>query len=612
MVDAFMAPFHEASLALNKRSDRLAPSLQRAVELHQRGDLPGAERAYRAILQRAPGHFAALHLLGSIKAQQREFSEAHRLLSRAVAVEPNSIPGLSSLAGVLLALGRAEDALAICDRILHLKPDDAEAHYHRGLLLARLGRPAEALDAYGRAIRAKPDLVAALVNRGNLLTQLGRAAEGLADLDRVIALNPRHPEAHNNRGLALAELGRRADALASYDRALMLRPDYAEAYNNRGLLLQSLNRHEEALAAYDRAQALRRDYADAANNRGLALHDLHRHAEALASYGQALALQPDFAEAHFNQSLTQLAVGDLGPGWVNYEWRWKTRKSTAPWRDFPEPLWLGREPLDGKTILLHAEQGFGDTIHFARYVPHVVALGANVVVETQPALKGLLARLDGVSAVIEPGNTLPAFDCHCPLGSLPLAFATELATIPAEVPYLAADASRVARWHGRLAPRRRPAIGIVWCGNPTFRGDYNRSMTFAAFAPVLAAVDAAFVTLNPGRTERDASELAAQPNVVDLAPELADFDDTAAVIAGLDLVVTTDTAVAHLAGALGKPVWILLSGSPDWRWLIAREDCPWYPSARLFRQSTLGDWQPVIARVQRELANFVAGPKASG
>ena len=606
-----MAPLAEARLPPHQRSGRLTPSLQRALELHRRGDLPAAERAYRAILQRTPRDVAALQLLGSIKAQQGQFNEAHRLLARAVEAEPNSVPGLSSLAGVLLALGREEEALAINDRVLRVKPDDPDALYNRGLLLARLARPAEALDAYGRALRAKPDFAAALVNRGNLLTQLGRAAEGIAELDRAIALNPRHAEAHNNRGLALAELGRREDALASYDRALALRPDYAEAHNNRGLVLQSLNRQEDALAAYDRAQALKRDYADAANNRGLALHDLHRYAEALASYDQALAVQPDFAEAHFNRSLTQLAIGDLGPGWVGYEWRWKTRKSTAPWRDFPQPIWLGREPLAGKTILLHAEQGFGDTIHFARYVPPVAARGATVVVETQPALTGLMARLDGVSAVIEQGSELPAFDCHCPLGSLPLAFATELATIPG-VSYLAADPERVARWRDRLAPRARPHIGIVWCGNPTFRGDYNRSMAFARFAPIIAAADATFVTLNPGRTASDARELAADAAVVDLAPELRDFDDTAALISGLDLVVTTDTAVAHLAGALAKPVWILLSASPDWRWLIEREDCPWYPSARLFRQSTLGDWPPVIARVRRALVNFVAGAMASG
>jgi tetratricopeptide (TPR) repeat protein len=597
---------------LNKRSDRLAPSFQRALELHQRGDLPGAERAYRAILQGAPRHFAALHLLGLIKAQQRQFSEAHRLLSRAVEAEPGSVSGLSSLAGVLLALGREEEALAISDRILRLKPDDADAHYNRGLLLARLGRSAEALDAYGRAIRAKPDFASALVNHGNLLTQLGRGDEAVADFDRAIALNPRHAEAYNNRGLALADLDRREQALASYDRALALKPDYAEAHNNRGLVLQSLNRQEEALADYDRAQALKRDYADVCNNRGLALHELHRFAEALASYDRALALQPDFAEAHFNQGLTQLAVGDLAAGWLNYEWRWKTRKSTAPWRDFPQPIWLGREPLAGQTILLHAEQGFGDTIHFVRYVPRVAALGASVVVETQPALKGLIARLDGVSAVVERGDALPAFDCHCPLGSLPLAFATELTTIPAQVPYLAGDASRIAQWCARLAPRGRHVVGIVWCGNPTFRGDHNRSMTFSSFAPILAAADVAYVTLNPGRTEHDASALAAQANVLDLAAELRDFDDTAAVIAGLDLVVTTDTAVAHLAGALGKPVWILLSHSPDWRWLLAREDCPWYPSARLFRQATLGDWQPVITQVQRALGNWVATGKASG
>jgi ADP-heptose:LPS heptosyltransferase len=223
-----------------------------------------------------------------------------------------------------------------------------------------------------------------------------------------------------------------------------------------------------------------------------------------------------------------------------------------------------------------------------------------------------MARLDGVSAVIGQGGELPAFDCHCPLGSLPLAFATELATIPAAVPYLAADPERVARWRVDLAARARPHIGIVWCGNPTFRGDHNRSMAFSRFAPIVAAAGATFVTLNPGRTASDAGELSAHAAVVDLAAEFRDFDDTAAVIAGLDLVVTTDTAVAHLAGALAKPVWILLSASPDWRWFIEREDCPWYPSARLFRQATLRDWQPVIARVQRELANFVAGATAPG
>ena len=597
---------------MNKRSDRLAPSFQRALELHQRGDLPGAERAYRAILQGAPRHFAALHLLGLIKAQQGQFSEAHRLLSRALEAEPNSLPCLSSLAGVLAALGREEEALAISDRILRLEPDDVDTLYNRGLLLGRLGRSAEALDAYGRALRLKPDFAAALVNRGNALAQLGRAAEAVADFDRVITLNPRHAEAHSNRGLALAELDRREDALASYDRALALKPDYAEAHNNRGLLLQSLNRHAEALAEYDRAQALKPDHADACNNRGLALHDLHRYEDALASYRQALTLRAGFAEAHFNQSLTQLAVGDLAAGWVNYEWRWKTRKSTAPWRDFPQPLWLGREPLAGKTILLHAEQGFGDTIHFARYVPLVAALGAVVVVETQPALKGLMARLDGVSAVVERGAALPAFDCHCPLGSLPHAFATELATIPAKAPYLAAEPARVAHWRDRLVSCKRPVIGIVWCGNPTFRGDHNRSMAFSRFAPIAAAVDATYVTLNPGGTAADAIDLAAHAGVVDLASEFRDFDDTAAVIAGLDLVITTDTAVAHLAGALGKPAWILLSDSPDWRWLLDRADCPWYPSARLFRQAALGDWAPVISRVQQELANFVATGAPSG
>jgi tetratricopeptide (TPR) repeat protein len=591
---------------LANRSVRLAPSFQRALELHQRGDLPGAERAYRAILQGAPRHFASLHLLGLIKTQHGQFSEAHRLLSRAVEIEPTSLPALSTLAGVLLALGRAEEALAICERILRLKPDDVDAHYHRGLLLARLDRLSQALDAYGHALRAKPDFVAALVNRGNLLTQLDRPAEAVADFDRALALNPKHAEAHSNRGLALVEIGRQADALAAYGRAIALKPDYAEAYNNRGLLLASLNRHAEALADYDRAQALKPDYADVFNNRGLALHEVHRHAEALASYARALALRPDFAEAQFNRSLTQLALGDLRAGWAGYEWRWRTRKSTAPWRDFAQPLWLGGEDLAGRTILLHAEQGFGDTLHFARYVPMVAARGAKVVIETQAALKGPMSRLDGVVQVVERGAPLPAFDCHCPLGSLPLAFATELATIPASVPYVAADPSRAAHWRNRLPRSRQPCIGIAWSGNAQFRGDFNRSMAFSQFATIASVPDAAFVTLNPGPNERDTTALAAHPHVANLAGEFRDFDDTAAVIDSLDLVVTTDTSIAHLAGALGKPVWILLSRSPDWRWLLEREDCPWYPSARLFRQSVLGDWPPVLARARQALEKFIA------
>ncbi len=589
----------------------MAPSFQRALELHQRGDLPGAERAYRAILQGAPRHFASLHLLGLIKAQQRQFSEAHRLLSRAVEVEPNSLPALSTLAGVLLALGREEEALAICDRILRLKPDDIDAHYHRGLLLARLDRLPEALDAYGRALRAKPDFGSALINRGNVLAQLDRPAEAVADFDRAIALDPRHPEAHSNRGIALADLGRRDDAFAAYGKAIALKPDYAEAYNNRGLLLASLNRHAEALADYARAQVLKPDFADVFNNRGLVLHETHQHAEALASYARALALRPDFAEAHFNRSLTHLALGDMRAGWSGYEWRWKMRKSTAPWRDFPQPLWLGREDLAGRTILLHAEQGFGDTINFARYVPMVAARGGRVVLETQPALRGLLSRLDGVSELVDRGATLPAFDCHCPLGSLPLAFATELATIPASVPYLTADPARAAHWRERMAPPDRPMVGIAWSGNTQFRGDHNRSMTFAQFAPIVTVPDVAFVTLNPGLSEGCVAALATHPKVVNLAAGFLDFDDTAAVIASLDLVVTTDTSIAHLAGALGKPAWILLSHSPDWRWLLDREDCPWYPTARLFRQSALGDWTPVIARVRQELEKFIATGRAA-
>jgi hypothetical protein len=324
---------------------------------------------------------------------------------------------------------------------------------------------------------------------------------------------------------------------------------------------------------------------------------LGRDQDALANYQRALAVRPDYADAHYAESFVRLRLGDFRAGFVKYEWRWRRSELASYRRDLGKPLWLGEASLAGKTILLHAEQGFGDTIHFARYAPLVAQQGATVILEVQPALKELLAPLAGT--IIGRGEKLPAFDCHCPLLSLPLAFRTDLDTIPARGPYIAAATDRVASWRSRISPGR--AVGIVWCGNPSFRNERNRSMSFADVAPLLRTPGINFVSLNPGLPPDQVAALAELPNVTHVAADFRDFADTAAVIENLGLVVTTDTATAHLAGAMGKPVWIMLSCGPDWRWLMGRDDCPWYPTARLFRQPKPGDWSSVVDRLRAEI-----------
>ena len=554
----------------------LGRTIEEGVLLQRQGKLAEAERVYTRILKTLPDQFETLQLLADLKMQRGKPGEAFRLVSAAVAARPRS----------------------------------AKAHLRLGHALRAIKRDGDALASYAKACALDPQDVDALGYCVDLLFALRRDAEAREYAERIVAVRPRDAASRAHRGVALAALGRHAEALAEFNAALGAGPNPIVDYN-RGLALAELGREAEAIESFDRTLAAIPDHVAAASSRGVSLHALHRHVEAIASFDRALARAPDFAGAHLNRSFALLALGDYRRGLIEYEWRWK-RAGTEQRLDFVQPLWRGETSLHDKAILLHAEQGFGDTIQFLRYLPQIAEALANVVLEVQAELKPLVSRIGGGAVVIARGETRPAFDVHCPFGSLPLAFGTELATIPAEVPYLFADPARIAHWRARLPAGNRPSIGIVWCGNPNFKGDRSRSMTFADFAPIVADPELAFVTLNPGAPLTDVSALSAHPNVIDLAPEFRDFADTAAVIANLDVVVTTDTAVAHLAGALGRTVWLLLSFSPDWRWLLDREDCPWYPSARLFRQSTLGDWQPVIARVQRELANFVAGPKASG
>jgi len=566
------------------------------------GQLDLAQDCYQKLLEIHPRQFDALHLLGYIAHQRGAHERAIELIRQALEIDPNHATAHLNLGNAIAALQHPELALACFDRALQLRPDYADAHMNRGNLLAQTGKLDDALSAYDRALLIKPDHVDALINRSNVLRTQGRPHEALAGYELALRLRPNSAAGHYNRGNIMQDLVRHTDAIACYEQALAIDPRFAEAANNRSVSLLALDQPEEALRSVEMALALKPDYPFAIYNRGNALRDRGEYQEALACYADVQRRTPEYPRAHWNEALCRLLIGDFEQGWLKHEWRWKTDTFTSPFRGFPEPLWLGSESLQGKTILLHAEQGFGDTVQFCRYSRLVAALGATVVLEVQPALMSLLATLEGVDQLVATGAPLPRFDYQSPLLSLPLAFHTTLETIPAE-PYLSADAAQAEVWRDRLGTRTRPRVGLVWSGNPAHINDKKRTIPLSQIVRLLSG-DLQFISLQKEIRASDQASLDQHPEIFDPRDQLGDFADTAALISILDLVITVDTAVAHLAGALGKPVWLLLPATPDWRWLLKREDSPWYPSARLFRQATAGDWDGVIANVARALGEF--------
>jgi tetratricopeptide (TPR) repeat protein len=465
-------------------------------------------------------------------------------------------------------------------------------YYQRGALDGALAclRAALRIDA------ARPD---AQSDAGLVLLAMGRPQEALAHYAAALAATPDDPEAINGGGVALLRLGRIFEALASFERALAVSPHHIDALGNRGNLLLKLNRPLEAIASYDAGLRLAPRHARLLTNRAAALRRLDRPHEALLALHRAVAAAPDFAEARFVESLVKLSLGDFAAGWRGYESRWATAAFAPHRRGLAQPLWLGEEPLAGKTILLYAEQGYGDTIQFVRYAPRLAALGAKVLLEVQGELARLLCAFPDIR-VIKHGEALPSFDLQCPLMSLPLAFRTALDTIPAGVPYIVPPAAETRAWGARLRGPK-PVIGLAWAGDPLHKNDANRSLRLAALRPILDLPDVQFVSLQQEVSAEDVQVLRAHPGVVATYGPFRDFAETAAVIAGLDVVVAVDTAVAHLAGAMGKPLCLLLPFGADFRWLRERRDSPWYPSALLFRQRAFNDWSAVVEALRRHL-----------
>jgi tetratricopeptide (TPR) repeat protein len=594
---------------------RVLEQLQRARNLYSAGELTRAQHACNEILLQEPTHYKALHLLGLIARRTGEAGRAVEMFNQAVVTCPGSGSAQTALGNSLVDLREYALALHCFDNAIAVDPNYAEAYFGRANALLDLGKCEAAVQDFDRAILRKGDHAMAFNNRGiALASRIGtsnRASAAASDrepfvylalqsFERAIAINPACAEAYYNRGGLLQQIGRLDAALASYDKAIELNANYAEAHSNRGTVLLELGKPEDALQSFERASAIRPSFAEDHSNRGLALLKLARFEDALQSLNRSIALNPDSWGATHNRAMTRLLMGDFANGWVDYESRSKDRTG-APARDFREPQWTGAESLIGKTILLHAEQGLGDTIQFCRYARMAAARGARVLLEVPSPLHALLQSLEGVAQLIPSTDSSPGFDFHCPLLSLPMAFNTTLGNIPAQNRYLHGDRERIESWRTRLGERTRPQVGLAWSGNSDHGDDRNRSIALSNLIPHLPP-GIRYVSLQKEPRPADASTLRASAEILDFAAQLSDFADTAALCECLDLVISVDTSVAHLSAALGLETWILLPFCPDWRWLVNRNDSPWYPTATLYRQARVADWESVLMRLGFDLA----------
>lgn len=590
-----------------KQSGQVTPAAlcQAGLAHLQAGRLAEAELCCQQALTLDEQHPDALHLLGVLCFHAQQPDAAVEWIGRAVQQAPKA-EYLLSLATVLERQGRLEDAQQHYSQASSLKPDDAGLWNHLGNLLWQFGRKDEAAQHLQQALKLNPQYWEAAHNCGMLLLELGRHAEAVKCFDAAEKLNSNSAALYQMRAVCLSAVNRFEDAETDYEKSIALDPSLAETHNNLGLLHWRFDRLEQAFACFDRALALRPDFHGVLNNKAVVLLHLQLLDEAFATLQRSLAAAPNDAQTLFYLATLQLLTGDFERGWLAREARWRLPSVGLVDRGFSQALWRGDQPLEGKTILLHSDEGLGDAIQFARYAPMVAALGAKVILEVEPPIQQLLGGITGVAACVGRSSP-PTFDLHCPLGTLPLAFGTQLDTIPFAQGYIPAPpAARVKAWQDRLEGRLGPhfRVGLVWAGNPDHKNDHNRSMSLRTLAPLLDC-DVQFVSLQKGVRDQDRAFLNARSDIVDLTEQLTDFSETAALMSCLDLVISVDTSVAHLAGAIGAPVWTLVPFNPDWRWLLNRDDSPWYRSMRLFRQTKRGDWASVVEAARAELEQQV-------
>jgi len=579
----------------------VADALRHAHQLCATRRHAEAEPYLRMVLRVQPRHFDALHALGLCLLERGEYAQARKRIADAVRMEPRLPCGHVSLGHALRSLNRIDDAIASFRRAFELDPSDFEALRACGSALEEQGKYQDAIAVFERALALQPADFVANCARANCLLMLHRYEAAVAGFDRALATKPGNPEASQNRAVALTPI-RPAQALAAFDPVIAGSTGsfQARAISNRGNAFSELDRLEEALACHEQALQIDPDLFEARFCRAAALHGLNRLDEAVRAYDEAIGLNPAAADARMFRSMALLSAGRFDEGWVQYEWRGDGIRRLSPAQP-DRRRWLGDGDPSGRTVLLYNEQGYGDTIQFARYARLLLARGARVILRVQRPLASLMARLDPAIRVVESDRDAGPFDLCCPIMSLPLAFGTRGETIPAPVPYLGADAGRVESWRRRIGAAAGPRIGLAWAGNAANVNDRRRSIALSRLAPLLSLASAKFIVLQNELRPGDRELLSTWPAVEHFDREIRDFEDVAALIELCDLVIGVDTAVVHLAGALAKPVWVLLPFAPDFRWMLGREDTPWYPSARLFRQARTGEWEPVVQRLAEEM-----------
>jgi len=576
-----------------------------ALQHHQRGQLQEAEPIYRQILAQQPAHADALHLLGVLAYQVGRHDVAVDLIRQAIASQPQFPVAYSNLGNALQQQGRITEAIAAHRQAIALQPDYAEAFCNLGNALLSAEQFDAAILACRQALALKPGFPEACNNLGSALQRKKQLDDAITAFRQTVALNPNYAEAYCNLGAALLEKGFSDEAITALRRAIDLHPKLPEAFANLGKALGSKGRLHEAIAAHRQAIAINPNFAIGHANLGNTLRDNGQLDEADAALREAIKCQPNLAGAHYSLALLLLLRGNFHQGWQEHEWRWRSKDFPSTHPRFPQPLWDGSNLAQG-TILIHTEQGFGDSLQFIRYLPLVAARGGQIILWCPAELQRLLQNTPGMMRLLAPDEPLPLTNYHCPLLSLPLALGTTLDNIPRQVPYLQADLAGTDHWRKVLAhdpPTFK--VGLAWAGRATHANDRNRSLPLDALAALGQVPGVSFYSLQQGIAAAQAANPPPGLYLTDITADLTDFADTAALLTNLDLVISVDTAVVHLAGALGKPVWTLLPYMPDWRWLLERDDSPWYPTMRLFRQSAAGDWDHVIRQVTKALADLV-------
>jgi len=582
--------------------ETMSEALTSALTHRREGRLRDAIASYRRALEIDPDSSEALNELGTLLQDQGNLDEAEECFRRALSVNENLAQAHSNLGRVLKVRGRLDEAIACYQRALVLNPQLAEAFNNLGNALWQQRNPEQAIECYRRAIERKPAFAQAHYNLGVVLGEQGKLDDAIACYRRAIEFRSDYSDALNNLGSTFRKVGRLEEAVTCLRRALEVKPDCAQANYNLAIALHQQEKLDEAVAYFQRTTRLQPNHFEAYNNLGFTFHEQLILGQAVNCYRRAIELKPDYAAAHVNLARLMLLCGDFDQGCAEYEWRWQTGQ--LPARNFRQPRWDG-EPLNGRTILLYAEQGLGDTVQFVRYAPLLKALGGRVVVECQPGLLKLLGQCPGIDHLVGEGDELPTFDVQSPLMSLPRVFKTAIETIPANGPYLFADPALINHWRERVAEFRGFRIGINWRGRSGQGRFRHRDIPLEYFARLAQVPGVQLFSLQKGAEREELVGAGGGPPIIDLAGDADEahgqFMDTAAIMMNLDLVITSDTSIPHLAGALGVPVWLALPHVPDWRWLLNRNDSPWYPTMRLFRQNRAGDWAGVFEEIEAAL-----------